>query len=201
MGFGWSDLDPTNWSAGDFKPFKPIWKYDNPFKSKPVDTSGIDEEKRIAAEAKSEYEKWQEKWGGLTDPNGRTAARSAELGGIYAGEVDKGMYDAGGRAASTFRGRGMGDSGYAQAAQQSVIQAAAADRVRARERAWQNALSEGQGLLSGELPAMSAKYGAAFKPYTDAATMAMLQAQLDQKNRSDLLGGVSSLATLAFLAG
>jgi hypothetical protein len=194
--------DPSTWSGSDFDPTKwhPVVKGVNDLlKPAKVDTSGIDEEKRIAARAEAEYADWQRRWGGLTDPNGRTAGRANELGGIYAGEVDRGMYDAGTKAASTFRGRGMGDSGYAAAAQQNVIQAAAADRVQAREKAWQNALTEGQGLLSGELPAMGAKYGAAFKPYSDQAMLAMLQAQLDQKQKSDVLGGASSLAALAFL--
>jgi hypothetical protein len=207
MGLSLSDFDPTSKNAkygritgaalgGPLGYFAP-----DLLGRTSIDQSGLEAERRLAEQARGEYEGWQRRWNDLSSPTGRTAQRRDELYGIYGGEVDKGMYDAGTRSASTFRGRGMGDSGYASAGQSSVIQAAASDRVKARERSWQDALSEGQSLLAGELPAMSAKYGAMFKPYGDAATMAMIQAQMDERRRSDMLGGLTSLGSLAFMGG
>jgi hypothetical protein len=84
-------------------------------------------------------------------PNSAEAkARSEDLFGIRGREIDRGMYQATSGINQGYSKRGMGGSGYGQAAQSSAIQQAAEERSRARAAAIDQATAEGQRGLLGQ---------------------------------------------------
>lgn len=156
-----------------------------------------------------EYGKWREGWshvGDIYDENGaltRTGRRADELGDIYTGEIDRGMYDASTRTAALMARRGLNDSGYAAGGQTDVISQAAAGRALARERAMSESINENMQILNGDLLALGGQAGVAMEPYRAARDWSQQQQLLQQQqawqDEQEQMQFLSSLAMLGFL--
>jgi hypothetical protein len=120
----------------------------------------------------SDYDKWREEFSrvrDLSDPTTgertTTGKRYDELAGLYTGDVDRGMYEAGSNVADAYARRGLSDSGYATGAQQDVISQAAAERARARQAAMKEAIGEGMQASALDLSAIGGKTSAQTQAY------------------------------------
>ncbi|HEY6015719.1 MAG TPA: hypothetical protein VIU16_02945 [Gaiellaceae bacterium] len=189
----------------------------SPVHGERFDQMYADMDRRIAEqEAKLEAERWGGEIGrwregfshtrDLNDASGNrttTGRRFDELSGLYTGETDRGMYDAGTQAAASMARRGLSDSGYSAGLQSDVLGQAALARASAREQAMKEAIGEGMNLSLGDLSALGMQSATeqapviAARDWAEQQYLAMIQAA--QAERSSRRKALASLAQLAAL--
>jgi hypothetical protein len=126
-----------------------------------------------------------------------TQERAQALGDLRVREIDRGMYGATRASAANYSRRGIGGSGYAAAAQSQAVQAAHAERARARASALDQATAEGQRGIMGRAalsgkgdPFLAQMLSAAEQRYSTALqNSAASRAAWDNFLRDQVIGG------------
>lgn len=152
MGFDISDLDPTNpnnWTydaAGVIPVVGPILqstgKKNAAENAKERREAEAEERRRFYDELGSQYE-------GVGDLQ-ETKDRADTLYGMASKEIYQGELGAGRQLARAYDQRGIGNSGYASAAQNQNATRAYAERAKARQNTWDQAVGEGRSGLLGQ---------------------------------------------------